>query len=679
MRAKRRMLRSILALGIVAAAAGALPAPSAGAATQGPSATISPKEGISDPFSDGSYVTITWKGFAPNAPVAVRECQHGATTLAQCSKGTLYSTCGFSCPGDWLIGTSDKHGNGFGSVPIATGLINTSSQGDGDIPGSTFTCGPADPCDIWVTNDDFNLSVGVFLPIGFQPSIDACAGGSGPALRGSGPASGNQQFRTFAIDACQPPRNLDLNYTMQNSSQAAMADYIAGAPYAVSTVRMDAVQQQSLETAGLTAGYAPILASGEVFGFRIFDPITHNQITHLTLTPELLARMFTGQLKYWNIPAIKSLNPGVRFPSTIAAIGRGEATEETYQTTSWLWKTARQAYEDGGKYGPKKANPYTRPASILPVLSGAPNPVALVTGERAVAWTVRAGGSDYNSTTAYGTIGYMDSSFAAQYGLPTVTIKFPNGAKVAATPGTIARAIGTMHADRYGVRHMNDAIEKSGIWPMPVISYMVIPRGAKKSKNPPDKATGDTVADLVRLAVSKQSQGELLHGYAPLPKDLVKQANTAAGQIWSAPPLPPPNNNGQQQDPGDDPGNIPGGNTGGTGPITTGGGTIPPITGTTPTGPGPSVAPSVGPTVPALPVLPAPSMLLASSWSKALPLVAVVGLGCLVLGAFLLCGGDVRGTIKRSSARVKKVSPLNRKRKQGLHSVDGPDEGQAAA
>src|SRR4029079_8266939 len=152
MRAKRRVLRSILALGIVAAAAGALPAPSAGAATQGPSATISPKEGSSDPFSDGSYVTITWKGFAPNAPVAVRECQHGATTLAQGSSGPWSSPCGFSCPGDWLIGTSDKHGNGFGSVPIASGLINTSSQGDGDIPGSTFTCGPGEPCDLCVTN-----------------------------------------------------------------------------------------------------------------------------------------------------------------------------------------------------------------------------------------------------------------------------------------------------------------------------------------------------------------------------------------------------------------------------------------------------------------------------------------------------------------------------------------------
>jgi hypothetical protein len=83
--------------------------------------------------------------------------------------------------------------------------------------------------------------------------------------------------------------------------------------------------------------------------------------------------------------------------------------------------------------------------------------------------------------------------------------------------------------------------------------------------------------------------------------------------------------------------------------------------------------------VPALPVLPAPSLLLASSWSKALPLVALAGLGCLVVGAFLLFGGDVRGTIKRSTAKVKQVSPLKRKRKQQLRSVDGPGEGQEAA
>ena len=676
MRAKRRVLRSIFALGVVAACAVAVPAGSAGA-SQGPTATIFPRSGISDPFSDGSYVTVRWKGFTPNAPVAVRECAHGATSLAQCSRGNLYSTCGFQCPGDQPIGWSDKNGNGSGSVPIATGLINTSEQGSGNVPGFTFTCGPSDPCDVWVTDNDVDLSTGVLLPIGFQPAIDACSGGSGPSLIGNGPASGNQQFRTFAVDVCKPPRNLDLGYTMQFSSKSAMDEYIAGAPYAVSTVGMDPIQKQALNSAGITAGYAPILASGEVFGFRIFDTKTKNLVNHLTLTPDLLARIFTGQIKYWNTPAIKKLNPGISFPGTIAAIGRGESNEETYQTTNWLWHAARKAYEDGGKVGPPAQNPYSGPADILPVLAASPNPVALVTGERNVANTVRTGGSDYGSITSYGTIGYMDSSFAAQYGLPTVTIKFPNGAKVAASPKTIQRGIGAMQVDRYGVGHANYSIAKSTVWPMPVVSYMVIPRGAKKSQNPPDQATGDMLASLVKYIASAGQKG-LVHGYAPLPPALVKQANTAANQIWTAPPLPPPNHNGGQNQPGgDDPGNnYPGTSTGtGTGGISGTG--LPPVASPGP-GPQPAVA-SPEPAVPALPVLPPPSMLLASSWSKALPLVVVAGLGCLVLGAILLLGGDLKGKLRRSTAKVKEVSPLRRKQKQKLRAVGDSDENEAAA
>jgi len=621
-------------------------------------------------------VTVRWKGFTPNKPVAVRECVHGATSLSQCSRGNLYSTCGIQCPGDQPIGTSDKNGNGSGSVPVATGLVNTTERGKGNVPGLTFTCGPSDPCDLWVTDTDVDLTTGALVPIGFQPAIDACSGGPGPSLIGSGPASGNQQFRTFAVDVCKPPDNVDLGYTMQFSSRSAMDDYIAGAPYAVSTVRMDPIQTQALQSAGLTAGYAPVLASGEVFAFRIVDTNTRNQITHLTLTPDLLARIFTGQIKYWNIPAIKALNPGVSFPGTIAAIGRGEANEETYQTTSWLWNAARNAYHDGGNVGPPKQNPYNGPADILPVLAGSANPVALVTGEQGVANTVRTGGSDYGSVTSYGTIGYMDSSFAAQYGLPTVTIKFPNGAKVAATSKTIQRAIGAMHVDRYGVGRPNYGIAKPSVWPMPVVSYMVIPRGARKSDNPPDQQTGDALASLVKFMVSAGQHG-LVHGYAPLPHQLVEQANTVANQIWSAPPLPPPNTNGGQHQPGgDDPGSVPGTTTGG-GTVSTGGTTtLPPVTTSGPTG-GTTGTTSTQPVVPTLPVLPAPSMLIASSWSKALPLVVLAGLGCLIVGAFLLLGGDLKGKLRRSTAKVKEVSPLRRKQK--LRAVGGSDEGEAAA
>src|SRR6185369_1418371 len=167
MRAKRRLLRSILALGIVTACAVAAPAGSAAGATQGPTATISPRSNISDPFSDGQYVIVRWKGFTPDKPVAVRECVHGATSLSQCSRGNLYSTCGIQCPGDQPVGWSDKNGNGSSSVPVATGLVNTSQRGSGIVPGYTFTCGPTDPCDLWVTDNDTDLAAGVFLPIGF--------------------------------------------------------------------------------------------------------------------------------------------------------------------------------------------------------------------------------------------------------------------------------------------------------------------------------------------------------------------------------------------------------------------------------------------------------------------------------------------------------------------------------
>jgi hypothetical protein len=180
----------------------------------------------------------------------------------------------------------------------------------------------------------------------------------------------------------------------------------------------------------------------------------------------------------------------------------------------------------------------------------------------------------------------------------------------------------------------------------------------------------------VKFMVSAGQHG-LVHGYAPLPHQLVQQANTAANQIWTAPPLPPSNTNGgQHQSGGDGQGTVAGSNTGG-GSVPTGGTTIPPVTATNPTTDGTTPVTSPEPAVPTLPVLPPPSMLLASSWSKALPLVVVVGFGCLVVGAFLLLGGDLKGKLRRSTAKVKEVSPLRRKQK--LRSVGGSDEGEAAA
>jgi phosphate transport system substrate-binding protein len=653
-----RASRILAALFIVGACLGIGAVPGAVAAT-GPHAVVTPSSGISDPWNDGQYVTVRWSGFAPNKPVGVRECQHGATDASQCSRGDLYSSCGFSCPGDSLLGVSDGHGKGSGTVPVATGLINVEQDLSTPVPGQTFRCGPADPCDLWIYNDPFDLTSGVMEPIGFLPPVDACAGGEGLSLLGSGPASALRQFRALAIDACTPPDNLDLGYVLK-VSRDAMDDYVGGfAPFAVSSVKMDNGQEQAMDTAGRTAGYAPVLASGEVFGFRMVDTKTHNQVTTLTLTPDLLARIFSGQLRNWNIPAIKQLNPGVSFPTSIAPIGRGDACEETQTTLGWFWSTARNAWIDGGEHLPPASDPYrTGPTDILPSVATSPNPVALVTGPQAVANTVRTGGADFSSITAYGTIGYMDSSVASQYGLPTVRIRYPGGATVAPTPKTIGKALDAMRPGEHGVWQPNFGVRSATQWPMPVVSYLVIPRGSKKSDAPPSQVVGDAVANLVKLAVTTGQQ-DLVAGYAPLPKPFVQQAETAAKQIWTAPPEPPWNPGGNtHQGGGDGQPPVPNDQTGGG----TGGGTVP--TGPLPTTGDPTTAgqTSTPPPVPIVDPVAAPSLALAASvWSRAVPAIAFAGLGCLVVGGVLLFGPSVRRSIARAPSRVRKVVPLRRK------------------
>jgi len=301
-----------------------------------------------------------------------------------------------------------------------------------------------------------------------------------------------------------------------------------------------------------------------------------------------------------------------------------------------------------------------------------------VSGPQGLSNLVRTGGSDFTSITQYGTIGYMDSTFAARYGLPTVRIKYSNGKSVVATPKTIDAAIASMHEDSHHVLHPNYGLHTSTQYPMPVVSYMVIPHGAGKSDSPPPQAVGDAVGALVKLAAGLSSN-DLIGGYAPLPPALVKEANTMAGQIWKAPPEP--DTGGGNHNPGGDDNNNSGtppvgqgtGNPTTTGPGITTPSSLPPTGDSTPT---PSSAPPIPQQV--LPALAPPSALIMTSWSKAVPIIAIAVVACLILGAVLLFGGDVRGSIKRGGARMRAVSPLHRKDKPTLHSVDsGSDEAAA--
>ncbi len=65
-----------------------------------------------------------------------------------------------------------------------------------------------------------------------------------------------------------------------------------------------------------------------------------SQSTHLKLTGDVLAKIYLGQIKYWNDPAITALNKGVKLPHhVIVPVRRTDGSGDTFLFTQFLSKT----------------------------------------------------------------------------------------------------------------------------------------------------------------------------------------------------------------------------------------------------------------------------------------------------------------------------------------------------
>src|SRR5574344_2746238 len=62
-------------------------------------------------------------------------------------------------------------------------------------------------------------------------------------------------------------------------------------------------------------------------------------VKQIKLTPTVLAQIFLGQIKNWNHPALRKLNPGVRFPNKeITVVHRSDGSGTTNMFTDYLTK-----------------------------------------------------------------------------------------------------------------------------------------------------------------------------------------------------------------------------------------------------------------------------------------------------------------------------------------------------
>ncbi|HWW48143.1 MAG TPA: phosphate ABC transporter substrate-binding protein PstS [Xanthobacteraceae bacterium] len=181
----------------------------------------------------------------------------------------------------------------------------------------------------------------------------------------------------------------------------------------------------------------------------------------LTLDGPTIAKIYLGEIKTWNDPAIQKLNPAAKLPSqAIALVHRSDGSGTTFLFTNYLSKVSA---DWKSKVGSSTAVEW--PAGI-----GAK-------GNEGVA---------NNVAQTKGSIGYVETAYAKQNKLTTTKLVNKAGTTVEANPETIAAAAANADwskAPGYFLIVTDEAGEKA--WPIAGATFILI---HKQPKSPADAA-----------------------------------------------------------------------------------------------------------------------------------------------------------------------------------------------
>ncbi len=490
-----------------------------------------------DPSTDvtyGQYVAATLSGYLPGQALAFRQCIAGTQTpdlATQCSavlpftaiiddtgKDTVYPP---------ILPDPEDGSTGDGNMVYASTFDPGKGGCGSDNP--CFPCDQDDPCQIAAFTDPFDVSTGVFATAHFGASPIACPtpGQDQAFAHGSGGAPPYRALYLWEGTVCQDPRDLSVQVDLTNSYDGvkAWSSDPQLADFAVTGQPLDAEEKSQVDSSGHTFAYAPISGSGVVLAYEIFDR-RGPQVSSLVLTPDLIGQIFTGQLFNWNFSdRLNQLNPGIQWPPQITPYIRAEHAEESLALTTWLTNVVDPSVLK------HLDPPWPGPSSVFPLYGG--GLIQALTGSNKLALGIRC----KICVPPFGTIGFVDASVAAFYGLPTVKIKVANHKPpVAATPDTMEKAIEDAlppKADGSVAFPYDDSDPTA--WPIPLVSYILAPT------NKIDPSVGAVLDSFISYAAAK-GQDSLPDSfqYAKLPPVLATEAIDAADKIPHVPPTTPP-------------------------------------------------------------------------------------------------------------------------------------------
>jgi phosphate transport system substrate-binding protein len=213
----------------------------------------------------------------------------------------------------------------------------------------------------------------------------------------------------------------------------------------------------------------------------------------VTLDGPTLGKIFLGEVKTWDDPAIAKLNPKAKLPKqAIAVVHRSDGSGTTFIFTNYLSKVSADWKSKVGN-------------------------------NTAVEWPVGIGakgneGVANNVANTKGSIGYVETAYAKQNNLTTTNLVNKDGKTVSpSTESIMAAAAGADWANAPGFYMILTDSAGAAAWPIAGATFILLP------KQPKDTAATAEALKFFAWAYKNGSKMAQELDYIPMPASVVKQ------------------------------------------------------------------------------------------------------------------------------------------------------------
>ena len=322
-----------------------------------------------------------------------------------------------------------------------------------------------------------------------------CATGQ---LNATGSTAQQNAISQWIKDYQNQCKGATINYGGGGSGQG-VTDFTGGTTdFAGSDSALDPTKgevDKAAATCGSPAIDIPMVTGPIAIAFKL------NGVTGLTLTPDLLAKIFLGKITTWDDAAIKAANSSASLPSTkITVFFRSDESGTTQNFEKYLAATDPTDFT-------------AEPSKVWPGKVGQGK-----SGSQGVQQGVAG---------AEGGIAYLEWSFAGSANLPTAKIDNGGGA-VALTAETAGAAVAAATVTGTGndlTLKLDYATKTPGAYPLILVTYEIV---CTKYK---DAAKGALVKGFLSYTSGAGQAGLPDLGYAPLPASILTKVQASVAAI----------------------------------------------------------------------------------------------------------------------------------------------------